>query len=111
MMPAEDFPSTSSTAVTAAGTGQSSMSTVDMAARLVDLKGLSRPPTFDGSFKSWADWKFAFENVGTLMGIENGMNEVVMCREEELERFEEQHAAVSKVLYGCLLYTSPSPRD
>eukprot|EP00972_Heterocapsa_arctica_P008820 1294039-Heterocapsa_arctica.AAC.1 len=39
------------------------------ASRLVDLKGVARPPEFNGEDSGWYEWKFRFQSVMSLLGI------------------------------------------
>eukprot|EP00972_Heterocapsa_arctica_P048567 7158400-Heterocapsa_arctica.AAC.1 len=38
-------------------------------ARLLDLKGVARPPPFDGRVSSWGDWRFRILAVCDLLGL------------------------------------------
>ena len=37
--------------------------------RMVDLKSISRPPSFGGKEPEWAAWKFRFTHVLSLLGM------------------------------------------
>ena len=39
------------------------------AASMIDLKGIARPQLFDGKDEHWADWKYNFRNVMSLLDI------------------------------------------
>ena len=41
----------------------------ETAGKILDLKGLLRPPTFTGLEKDWSEWKFRVDNVWTILGI------------------------------------------
>eukprot|EP00972_Heterocapsa_arctica_P036741 5409432-Heterocapsa_arctica.AAC.1 len=37
--------------------------------KLVDLKGVAKPPEFGGEDKDWYEWKFRFSSTMSLLGI------------------------------------------
>eukprot|EP00972_Heterocapsa_arctica_P007833 1141302-Heterocapsa_arctica.AAC.1 len=41
----------------------------DWAVKLVDLKGVARPPPFSGKAVDWADFRFKFAAVADLLGL------------------------------------------
>ena len=56
----------------------------NVAARLVDLKGLTRPPTFDGRDDGGAEFRWSLENTLTLLGLDTMMRNCVVAEREYL---------------------------
>ena len=46
----------------------------ELVPKLIDLRGVARPPTFDGSDKAWPEFKFRMESLGAMLGMESGRN-------------------------------------
>ena len=42
----------------------------DVSARLVDLRGIARPPTFSGKDEEWPEFRFRMEAIASLLGCE-----------------------------------------
>ena len=42
----------------------------EVAAKLVDLRGVGRPPNFSGYENEWSDFKFKMESVCALLGVD-----------------------------------------
>ena len=47
----------------------------EVAARLVDIRGVAKPPIFSGREADWADFKFRLEAIAELLGCEDVMSE------------------------------------
>ena len=45
----------------------------ETAGKILDLKGLLRPPSFTGLEKDWPEWKFRVDNVWMILGIDQLM--------------------------------------
>eukprot|EP00972_Heterocapsa_arctica_P010025 1473477-Heterocapsa_arctica.AAC.1 len=41
----------------------------DWGSRLLDLKGVARPPQFDGKTSAWGDWKFKILAIAELLDL------------------------------------------
>ena len=75
--------------------------------RLVDLKGLAKLPEFDGTDSTWPDWKFRFEAVIGLMGMESALKEArTVVPDEDLLPDREKHMSstlwsiMAQILHG-----------
>ena len=75
--------------------------------RLVDLKGLAKLPEFDGTDSTWPDWKFRFEAVIGLMGMESALKEArTAVPDEDLLPDREKHMSstlwsiMAQILHG-----------
>ena len=44
------------------------VSFADVAAKLVDLRGVAKPPVFSGKESDWADFRFRLESIAALLG-------------------------------------------
>ena len=44
---------------------------------LLDLRGISKPASYDGSEEAWSEWRFMFENWCALLGVDTHMTEVL----------------------------------
>ena len=53
--------------------GPSAQTFPEMATRMVDLRGLGRPPTFGGKESEWQEFRFKLESLGSLLGLERAM--------------------------------------
>ena len=73
------------------------------AAKLVNLKDLAKPMPFDGSEANWRDWRFRFENVCTLLGFLDQMQEATRHAGVELEALELDYVEAARVLYSILV--------
>eukprot|EP00972_Heterocapsa_arctica_P034455 5073164-Heterocapsa_arctica.AAC.1 len=71
---------------------------VEAAARLVDLRGVASPPTFSGRPEDWSEFRFRFDSVGSLLGLEALLYKAAHTQEGELE--DEQLS--SRFLYNLL---------
>ena len=58
---------------------------LETAARLVDLKGVARPPTFNGSAAAWPTWKFRMQSVAALLGLRQRMDQAMRMSDAQLE--------------------------
>ena len=68
----------------------------DVAARLVDLKGVGRPPNFSGLESDWSDFKFKMESACALLGVD-----VIMEGPERI--LTPQETVKAKLLYNILV--------
>ena len=77
----------------------------DVSSKLVDLKGIGRPPVFDGSPEKWPDFRFKFESMTSLIGMDRVMGECLRVGEADLEwdRMSREAQVCSKVLYNLLI--------
>eukprot|EP00972_Heterocapsa_arctica_P065110 9612619-Heterocapsa_arctica.AAC.1 len=48
----------------------------EVAAKLVDLRGVARPPSFSGNATDWTEFKFRFESVAALLELDGLMEKV-----------------------------------
>ena len=69
--------------------------------RLVDLKGLAKLPDFDGAHSEWPDWKFRFEALVGLMGLETVMKEARTAVPDE-DLLPEREARMSSTLWSIM---------
>ena len=46
----------------------------EAAAKIVDVKGLTRPPQFDGTSAKWNDFKFKMEAIASMVGLDIYLN-------------------------------------
>ena len=53
--------------------GPSAQAFSEMATRMVDLRGLGRPPTFGGKESEWQEFRFKLESLGSLLGLGQAM--------------------------------------
>jgi hypothetical protein len=76
----------------------------DLSSRMVDLKGLQRPPTFSGKSEDWTEFKFRFEGIAALLVLDGVLSGCLRVSEEELagDRLCEEDAARSHILYSLL---------
>ena len=77
----------------------------ETAGKILDLKGLLRPPTFTGLEKDWSEWKFRVDNVWTILGIDQLMKWCVTASDLDLdsEFLGDTQAAVNRFTYGMLV--------
>jgi hypothetical protein len=73
-------------------------------AKIVDLKGLLKLQTFDGSDKGWQDWCFRFTSIAVLLNLEPTMKAVAAQK----DAFDDDlatgiEAEVSLLLWGLLV--------
>ena len=71
---------------------------------LVDLKGITKPPPFDGLEKHWAAWKFRMVHLCDLIGIRNLMEYAERENDEiNFDAMNREAQSQSKVLYTLLV--------
>eukprot|EP00972_Heterocapsa_arctica_P041415 6108098-Heterocapsa_arctica.AAC.1 len=76
----------------------------EVAARLVDLRGVARPPSFSGRDTEWAEFKFSMESIATLLGCDGIMAEAIRDAEDaDMDLLTEDDAARSRFLYNLLV--------
>ena len=69
------------------------LSFVEATFRMVDLKGVAKPPHFSGAVESWSDFRFKFEGVCSLLGLEDSMNQALLVTDES--RFDGMVGSIS----------------
>ncbi len=72
---------------------------IEAAARLVDLRGVARPPTFSGRTEDWSEFRFRFDSIGSLLGLEPLLEKAARTQNEMLDDNEETS---SHFLYNLL---------
>ena len=77
----------------------------ETAGKILDLKGLLRPPSFSGLERDWAEWKFRVDNMWTILRIYQRMKWCVTATDHDLDpEFRgEMQIAVSRFTYGMLV--------
>ena len=77
----------------------------EAAARLVDMRGVARPPTFNGASEAWGEFRFRLESLAGLLSLDVGMKKARTCSLEELalEVDDEDEATRSRLLYNLLV--------
>ena len=84
-----------------AGRAGERTSFAEVAAKLVDLRGVARPLSFSGSLGDWAEFKFRLESTTSLLGLDELIdkaakdNNFVVVTEDEIGR--------SKFVYNILV--------
>ena len=58
--------------------------TREVLSKLVDLRGVARPPLFTGAVEDWSEFRFRAENVATLFGVEEFMDKAARGEGEEM---------------------------
>ena len=76
--------------------------TSDQLARLVDLRGLTKPPTFDGEVSHWQEFRYQFESVAVLLGFREAMREVLEVTAEQVEAVTLKWVGETEVLHALL---------
>ncbi|CAE8609876.1 unnamed protein product [Polarella glacialis] len=51
---------------------------MDVAARMVDLKGVAKPPVFTGREADWSAWRFRFESAMALLDLDGVMKALLL---------------------------------
>ena len=75
-----------------------------LAARVVDLKNIGRPPSFGGRDVDWSEWRFRFESSCSLLDLEGVMDASVLCSDPiGQEALNPDAKARGKLLYGLLV--------
>ena len=69
----------------------------DLATKLIDLRGIGRPPQFSGEDAAWPEFKFRMECLGSLLGMES----VMMA--ESIEQLRDGDLLKEKFLYSVLV--------
>ena len=86
------------------GTAESIHPMTALSSRLVDLKGVAKPPTWDGREQAYQEWKFRFESVMALLDLEVGMKQAVDTGgQEALDTLSSMERGRSKLLYNILV--------
>ncbi len=72
--------------------------------KLVDLKGVAKPPEFAGEDSAWYEWKFRFSSVMSLLGILPAMLYVVdLPYPVRTEALSPEGRQKSSLLYNVLV--------
>ena len=72
--------------------------------KLVDLRGIAQPPSFNCEEKAWADWRFRFQTVAALLSLHEVMQvaaqhpRVIVSTE-----LSEENVWKGRTLYGLLV--------
>ena len=56
----------------------------EVLSKLVDLRGVARPPLFTGAVGDWNEFRFRMENVASLLGLEDFMEKAARGEGEEV---------------------------
>ena len=56
-----------------------------VAQKLVDMRGVTHPPPFNGEDEAWQDWRFRFQTVAALLDIGDVMDLAAMHPREIAE--------------------------
>jgi hypothetical protein len=77
---------------------------MDVAARMVDLKGVAKPPAFTGREADWSAWRFRFESAMALLDLD-GVMKAAASHPHPITIGEMTGIAVarSKLLYNILI--------
>ena len=77
-----------------------------MAEKLLDTKGISKPPRFSGKAEDWAQWIFRAESFGALLGWGNYMT-IAATQADRVTNDNLSEAALqaSRELYHFLVQT------
>ena len=76
----------------------------EQAVKLVDLRGIAQPPSFNGEEKAWADWRFRFQTVAALLSLHEVMQ--VAARHPRVivsTELSEENVWKGRTLYGLLV--------
>jgi hypothetical protein len=83
--------------------GPQSSQPLSKLSRLLDLKGLAKPVSFSGAEAEWADWKFRFLALRTLLGCAEDTQAVVKLDIEPNESvFTAEEKQRSQAIWGIL---------
>ena len=50
--------------------------------KLVDLRGVCKPPVFSGREAEWPEWRFRFEGLALLLGIDGPLHEATQAPDD-----------------------------
>ena len=76
----------------------------EIAGRLIDLKSLSRPPSFSGLDTHWSDFKFRFTCLAALMQVDDLMAQAVRAADDpQMPAMGSKLQAQSRLLYNILV--------
>ena len=76
----------------------------DVSARLVDLRGIARPPTFSGKDEEWPEFRFRMEAIASLLGCEEILVDALKGNDDaDMDLLTEDEFARSKFLYNLLV--------
>lgn len=70
---------------------------------LVDLRGLAKPSPFDGTEANWQDWRFRFEAMTELLGMEDLMRAAAEARGMiDEDKYDMREKKLSRLLWSIL---------
>lgn len=76
----------------------------DVYARILDVKGIGKLPTFDGTQSGFNDWRFRFEVSMSLLQLKDGMAAAAVSRTSlEFSDLSAQQQYKTRVLYAILV--------
>eukprot|EP00972_Heterocapsa_arctica_P062745 9254350-Heterocapsa_arctica.AAC.1 len=68
----------------------------EVAARLVDLRGVARPPSLTGKDAEWPEFRFRMESIASLLGCDAIMAEAIRAKDEpDMDLLSNDDAALS----------------
>ena len=73
----------------------------ELASRLVDLRGIARPPTFSGMPEDWGEFRFRFEAVAGLLNLDTMLQRIAAQQQNAFLTPSER--AQSKLTYNMLV--------
>ena len=76
----------------------------EVAGRLVDMRGVAKPPNFTGLESDWAEWKFRMEAILSLLGLDDLADEAVRDTvNADARLMTDADEMRSKMLYNLLV--------
>ena len=77
--------------------------TWETAAKLIDLRGVAKPPTFGGAVEQWRDFKFKFLSTMSMLGLSDYMEYALTVPEENLNGLTGELQVQTRFLYNILV--------
>ena len=78
--------------------------TLDSLGKFLDLRGLTKPPTFSGHEVAWGDFKFRLLCVCSLLQLDGLMEAACRCdHEPRLEEMSQDLQVRARLLYNVLV--------
>ena len=75
----------------------------ELAAKIVDLKGVARPGRFSGEASHWREWKFKFETSAALLGMDEVLDAIPLATMDlHMHSLSEGLRLRARVLYSIL---------
>ena len=77
----------------------------ELGSKLADLRGICKPPMYDGRPSAFAEWKFRLRNFAALLNLDLALEWAEKHTLADLDRvqFDPVDAAKDKLLYGLLV--------